>query len=166
MHFTADWVTAIGTALTSIAAIGGLIIAWVQLGKLREQIRQSSEQDKRRNTLEACQRYETDTLLKEAMRSLWQASDSGTDYTKLNDPHVFDALTLLNYFEGIATGVLKDIYIEEMVRDYLGTSVNKAVEALIFGRSGSGWKATKPLCQETEFPILCRLYERWNTTRD
>jgi hypothetical protein len=156
------WVTAIGTAVAAVAAVGASIIAWVQLDKLREQIRQSSEQDRRRNTLEACQRFERDDLLKEAMKNVWEASDGGTDYTKLTAACSFDVLTLLNYFDGIAIGIIERVYIDEMARDYLEDSLNKAVKALILGESGDGWKASKPFFPEKEFASLCKLYHTWN----
>jgi len=134
----------------------------VQLVKLRDQIRQSSEQDRRRNTLEVCQRLERDSLLKEARKHLWDASDGGTDYTKLNATHSFDVSTLLNYFQDFAIGIAERVYIEEMAREYLEASLNKAVKALIFGESGDGWKASKSFFPEEDFASLGKLYRAWN----
>jgi len=156
------WVTAIGTAVAAAAAVGAAAIAWVQLEKLRDQIRQSSDLDRRRNTLDACQRFEKDELLKQAMKNLWQATDSGTDYRKLTATNDFDVLTVLNYFDGLAIGIAERVYVEEMARDFLEDSLNKAVRALIYGESGEGWKASKPIFPEKDFAILVKLYRAWN----
>ena len=156
------WVTAIATAVGSLATIGTAIIAWVQLDKVGEQIRQASDQDRRSHTLDACQRYEKDVLLKRAMRNLFRATHNGTDYTRLTGEHVFDALTILNYLDGIAMGIEQNVYIETMAKDYLDSTVAKAVKALIRGESGEGWKAEKAFISAEDFVPLCNLYDRWN----
>ncbi len=156
------WVTAIATAIGSAATIGTAIIAWVQLAKLGAQIRQASEQDRRGHTLDACQRFEKDILLKRAMRNLFRATDNGTDYTKLTEENVFDALTILNYLDGIAMGIEQNVYIEQLARDYLESTVHKAVKAIIKGEPGEGWKASKKLVSAEDFVPLCNLYAKWN----
>jgi hypothetical protein len=156
------WVTAIGTAVAAAAAVGAAMIALVQLKKLRDQIKQSSDLDRRRNTLDACQRFEKDELLHQAMKSLWKTTNRGTDYTKLTSENDFDVLTVLNYFEGIAIGIAERVYKEKMARDYLEDSLTKAVRALIYGQSGDGWKAERPIFPDKNFPVLAKLYRAWN----
>jgi hypothetical protein len=156
------WVTAIATAVGSAATIGAAIIAWVQLDKVGEQIRQASEADRRSHTLEACQRFEKDILLKRAMRNLYRATHNGSDYSKLGDDHEFDALTVLNYLDGIAMGIEQRVYIEAMAKDYLDDTVQKAVKALILGESGDGWKSDKKFIDAKYFVPLCDMYKRWN----
>lgn len=160
---TDQWTIAVATAVGSAAAIGTAIIAWVQLEKLGEQIRQASEQERRGRTLDACQRFEKDILLKRAMRNLFRATDNGSDYTKLKEEHVFDALTILNYLDGIAMGIEQNVYIEQLAKDYLENTVQKAVRAIMKGESGDGWKADKILVPERDFVPLVKLYNRWNT---
>lgn len=157
-----NWVTAISTAVSAVATIALVFVALVQLGGLKQQIRQASDQERRRNTLEACQRFEKDPLVKRAMKNLWDATGYGADYTKLTDRNLFDALTLLNYLLGIAVGIEQNVYIEKMARDSLEPVVHKAVKSLIKGESGPGWKAaTPPLVTDVHFDSLCRLYDRW-----
>ena len=67
--------------------------------------------------------------IKAASENLWQASNHGTDYTKLTEANKFDAITLLNYLEGVAIGIFQNIYVEQMTRDYLQEIVRKAVKA-------------------------------------
>ena len=140
-----DWIIAIGTAVAALASVLLLIVAIVQLRGLRDQIKQATDQERRRNTLAAIQRVEGDAPIKGARGKLWEASDNGTDYTKLTSAHEFDAVTLLNYLEGVAIGIEQDIYVEKMAKDYLKEIVHKAFSALIKGESGDGWKATTPM---------------------
>ena len=159
-----DWVTAIGTAVTAAATVVLFVVALVQLRGLREQITQAADQERRRNTLEVIDRAESDPLIKAASANLWQASNHGTDYTKLTEANKFDAITLLNYLEGMAIGIFQNIYVEQMARDYLQEIVRKAVKALIRGESGDGWKATHEMFSCSEFAILCQLYDKWFPT--
>jgi len=158
-----DWITAIGTAMSAIASIVLFIVAIVQLRGLRYQIEQAANQESRRNTLEVIQRAESDAVIQQARARLWVASNNGTDYTKLTDADQFDAITLLNYLEGLAVGIFQNVYVEGMARDYLQEVVRKAVKALIKGESGDGWKATTGLFQCSDFSMLCQLYDRWFT---
>jgi hypothetical protein len=170
-----EWVTAIATAVSAVTAVVLVYVAIKQLSGLRDQlhglkeqiqathlqITNSAELDKRRNTLEAIQRYEKDPIVHGAMKSIWDATANGTDYTKLTDSQKFHAFVLLNYLDGIAVGIHQDVYIEQMVKDYLQLSVHKAVKALIKGHSGDGWKAEKSIAPESGYKPLCALHDKW-----
>jgi hypothetical protein len=156
-----NWVTAISTAISAGATIALVFAAIVQLDGLKQQIKQASDQDRRRNTLEACQRFEKDPLVKLAMKNLWEATEFGTDYRKLTAENLFDALTLLNYLLGIAVGVEQKVYLEQMTKDFLEPVVYKAVKALIKGEDGTGWKVTKSFVPAADFVSLCKLYDQW-----
>ena len=59
-------------------------------------------------------RYTSDPIVHEASRRVWQASEKGTDYrNKGIDIH--DVLVYLNYLEGIAVGIERALFIEEIV---------------------------------------------------
>jgi hypothetical protein len=170
-----EWVTAIGTAIAALAAVASALIsailtgiAYFQLRDIRKQIelaakqnKSSADQERRRNTLIAIQRFENDPLLKQAMKNLWVATDNGKDYTQLDEEHRFDVITILNYFEGIACGILQEVYIEEMARDYLHGPVGKAVKAFIIGESGDGWKSDKGVFPPAHFESLMKVYATW-----
>ena len=156
-----DWIIAISSGISAGATIALAWIAKVQLGGLKKQIKQAAEQDSRRNTLEACQRFEKDPIIKDARKMLWAVTNNGTDYTILTDEHKFNALTLLNYFQGLAIGIEQNVYIEQMVKDFLQEHLEKEVKALIKGESGKGWNATKNLCNAVDFDALCKLYDKW-----
>lgn len=156
-----DWIIATSSGISAGATIALAWIAIVQLGGLKKQIKQAAEQDRRRNTLEACQRFEKDPI-REARKTLWGATNNGTDYTRLQDEHKFAAFTLLVYFQGLAIGIEQDVYIEQMVKDFLQEHLEKEVKALIKCESGNAWKATKPsLFKEDDFGTLCKLCDKW-----
>ena len=140
-----NWIIVISSFISAGATIALVWIAIVQLGGIKEQIKQDSNQDRRRNTLEACQRFEKDPIIKDAMKRLWNVTVNGTDYTKLTDEYKFEALTLLNYLQSLAIGIKQKVYLEEMVKDFLQERVEKEVKVLIKGESGKGWNATKTL---------------------
>ena len=96
------------------------------------------------------------------MRNLRRASQNGTDYTNIQDEHRLDCITVLNYLDGVAVGVEQKVYIEEMAKDYLEAIVHKAVQALVKGESGEGWKAGRPIATQAQFPTLYALHERWS----
>lgn len=136
----AGWVTAISTVVLAIAA-------WVQLPLIARQMRSLAEQlrlsrDAERNaerrlreweTLKACQQYDFDSVLDGATQRIWEASEQGRNYrSSAINPR--DMICVLNYFDGLAVGIEQNLYIEEVVRDHLGTVVNHAV--INFIRSG------------------------------
>lgn len=94
-------IIAISSAFSACATIVLARIALVQLRGLKEQIKRAAEQDRRRNTLEACQRFEK-IPIREARKTLWGVTTNGTDYTKLQDENKFAAFELLVYFQGLA----------------------------------------------------------------
>jgi hypothetical protein len=98
-------------ALQGVALCATAFIAWYQIGALRRD-------QKAWKTLEACERYESDEVLTEALKVLRDARDSGR--LKENPrPFRMEASTLLNYLEGIATGQAQGFYNQDIVRDHL-----------------------------------------------
>ena len=137
-------VDAVFTGLTAIASCVLAYVAWVQLPliarqveALSEQIRLSREAEvnaerrvKEWETLKACRAYDLDPVLDEATKRIWIASDNGKNYasTKIDER---DVIILLNYLDGLATGIEQKLYIESVLRDHLGQDVKKAVESFI-----------------------------------
>lgn len=154
-------ITAAGAIIGGIATVSLAIIAYVQLRGLKSQLRIQREQEQTRLTLEACTRYETNPLLKAAMKRIWQASGGGKNYKLLTDAHLFDVITILNYLDGIATGVSRGIYSETDVRLQLKPIIEKCVSALLLGENREGRWSGKILDQPEHYEALMNLYRRW-----
>ena len=135
------------TAFAAVSALGTVVLAYVawrqlplivkQVEALSEQIKLSREAEdnaERRlrewETLKACRAYELDPVLDEATKRIWQASDNGQNYRSPNID-TRDVIILLNYLDGLATGIEQKLYIEEVVRDHMGQDFRKAVECFI-----------------------------------
>jgi hypothetical protein len=96
-------VLAIGTVLLAAATAGLVFAAFKQLPLLTAQIKMARESEIEINTITACGKYDTDPVLYEIHRRIWENSDKGTKYSRETiDQH--DAIVMLNYLDGIAIG--------------------------------------------------------------
>lgn len=145
-------------AVVIAASAGGLI------GQLRRNVQAlgaATEARRRDRTLEAVRRYETDPQLREAIRSNYEKTNQGTDYTLLDESDRFNIITVLNYFDGIACGIEQGLLIEPLIKDYLQFVLDKNVCALLRGQSGPTWEAATPLVEPDNYSVLLQLHERW-----
>ncbi|HEX2206072.1 MAG TPA: hypothetical protein VHG93_00200 [Longimicrobium sp.] len=154
-------ITAAGAIIGGIATVSLALIAYVQLRGLKSQLRIQREQEQTRLTLEACTRYETNPLLKGAMKRVWQASGHGKNDQALTDAHLFDVITILNYRDGIAAGVKRGIYSETDVRLQLKDIVEKCVSALLLGETREERWSGKRVDRPEHYAALMELYTRW-----
>ena len=164
---TEDW-QIVSAVSATLAALGTLALAWIaiyQLGHLRAQIAESIETERRRHTLEVCGRYENNERLREAMKAIWEKSNCGSDYTRLDKSDHFHALTILNYLSGVACGIEQGLIIEPLAKDYLQSTVDKSVKAFIRGESGPGWKSERSLISPDGFESLVRVQEAWSSNK-
>lgn len=102
----------IWVAIQAIAsAILVLVGAW--------QILAIRRQNKHLRTLEAVEVYDRDPIIDMCARNLFAARRNG-EWEK--DPSQFriEVTTILNYLDGIATGIEQNLYVESIVRDHLG----------------------------------------------
>ena len=106
MDFGVFWaaVAAIGTVATAL-------VAWYQIGALKRQ-QQGWE------TLKACDRYDTDPVIDAALNKLRDHRNSGT---LASNPMAvrLEITTVLNYLDGVATGIAQGLYDERIARDHL-----------------------------------------------
>jgi hypothetical protein len=143
----------IADLVSAVAAIAVAVAAWIQLPLisaqvrgLAEQIRLSREADvharqraKEWETIKICERYNFDPVIEAATQRSWAASDGGRDYRK---PGVDqrDLIIVLNYLDGVATGVRQELYIEGLVKDHIGflfdDSVTKYIESGVIDKKG------------------------------
>lgn len=143
--------TAIGTIVLAFGAIIQLHFLSRQLTKLTEQIdlARSSDQtaaeglaeqirltrdaehraairSQEWETLKACQRYDFDPVLEQATARIALTAGHLRDYSRLAKEDR-DVVCLLNYLDGLATGIAQKLYIEDMVRDHLAPVFDHAV---------------------------------------
>ncbi|MFT5470866.1 MAG: hypothetical protein ACI8UO_005997 [Verrucomicrobiales bacterium] len=163
-----QWVAALAAGITAILFLLLLIVIAVQLGGLKKQVklavdhtRVNAEAQRRRATVEAVRRYESDPILRESIQKLWAKTAQGTDYTLLDGDDEFQVITVLNYFDGIANGIEQGVLVEGIVKDYLRVVLSKNVKALLKGQSGDTWVSDGPAAPEEGFEVLVKLYTRW-----
>lgn len=109
---TTDWMTAWATIATAVATFGLVGVAWYQLGAI-------SKNQKEWETLKACERYDSDPILDRVLCVLRDARNSGELFSAPVSKYSLEYRTVLNYFEGLATGVEQGFYIETIVRDHM-----------------------------------------------
>jgi hypothetical protein len=133
----ASWITALATCAVAVIAWRQLPLIARQVEALAEQIRVSrvaNEDAERRarewETLKACQLYDVDPVIDGATLRIWEASCQGTNYLR---PEVQrrDIICLLNYLDGLATGIEQKLFIEAIIRDHLGAVFDHAVRSFI-----------------------------------
>lgn len=165
---TPEWITAFSAALSAFALLLLALFATAKLGTVAKQLSKTADQigsalhsQREQRTLEAVRRYETDPELRTTIRIIYEKTEQNTDYTLLDDSDRFHVLTLLNYYDGIASGIEQGIYIEALVKDYLGFVLDKTVRALLRGESGNGWDAGQPIVPTDNYEALLGLQQRW-----
>ncbi|MEM7014260.1 MAG: hypothetical protein AAF585_22595 [Verrucomicrobiota bacterium] len=170
-----SWVAALAACATALLVFLIMLIVAAQLGGIKKQLqagvkhsRENAEAQRRRATVEAVRRYETDPQLRGAIQAIWAKTKQGTDYTTLQEADEFHVITVLNYFDGIASGIQQGVLVEDIAKDQLNYVLDKAVKALIKGQSGDTWIAEQSLVTEDNYETLLQLQNRWelqeNTT--
>jgi len=162
------WVLALAVVLVACSIVFLALVTAITAGGLARQLRRAigslsvaTEMRKRDRTLEAVRRYETDPQLREAIRSNYEKTNQGTDYTLLDESDRFNIITILNYFDGIACGIEQGLLSEPLIKDYLQFVLDKNVRALLRGQSGPDWEAGTPLVEPDNYTVLLDLHERW-----
>lgn len=152
-HWTA--VTGIATVALTIATAALAIVAWYQIGAARAEAEAARAESKRTRTLEIVSRYDHDPVLDRALRRLARARDSKALYTATMQYRT-DIVAVMNYFESIAIGLHQDIFIVEMVRDYMEPIFRSHIEEIekekLFEKIGSN---------PNDFEYICALNDRW-----
>jgi hypothetical protein len=154
--------------ITALSALSAVVIAFFQLKKMNAQILLGITRDKMRTSYEVCTRYENDTILNDAKKTLWQASKNGTDYSSLGIEHKYEIIGILNYLDGIACGIHNDIYDDKMVRHYLWPVFKKYVNVFILGKDEESYVASNKNVRfsKQEVPFLIDKYNQWSAMPD
>jgi hypothetical protein len=152
-------ITGIGTVALTLATVGLAAVAWYQIAAARTEAISARAEAKRTRTLEVVSRYDHDPVLDRALRRMARARDSRQlfDNTRL---YRTDIVAIMNYFESIAIGLQQDIYIAEMVRDYMESIVRSHIDEIekekIFDKIGS---------DPDDFEHICALNKRWKKSQ-
>lgn len=164
-----SWVAALAACATTVLVFLIMIIVAAQLGGIKTQLkagvkhsRENAEAQRRRATVEAVRRYETDPQLRGAIQAIWAKTKQGTDYTPLQEGDEFHVITVLNYFDGIASGIEQGVLVEDIAKDQLRFVLDKAVKAMLKGQSGDTWIAETPLAPDENYETLLKLQNRWS----
>ena len=158
MDWTLFW-AAVSAGLTALSAGGSIataVVASRQLSLLARQSRDAHIQERGWRTLAACERYESDPVLDRCLRNIFSAKQS---MLWLENPAALriDVTTILNYLDGIATGIEQRLYVTEIVRDQLEPIVKWHV-----GEYLEPAKAKAIGIDPAEFPRLIAICEQWS----
>lgn len=140
-----------GAVCSAVAGISGIALVAVGAWQI------SAARDERRGweTLKACERYDTDPILDLCSRNLKTAKASGDLHIDA-EKYSIDAISLLNYLEGIAAGVEDGLYVESIAKKHMQTIVKGLIERYI-----SSEVATKMKIFPDEYSLLLELHRRW-----
>jgi hypothetical protein len=147
---------ALATVALAIPTIFLAIAAWKQLPLLRSQLKalgqqitdaqaaatqQAEAQRKAReaeewryieaNTLRACEKYFSNLVIHAATRKVFAGTYNGTKYDKATFKFQHELITVLNYLNGIGTGVEEGIFSGEIVKDHMPNTITKVVDVII-----------------------------------
>ena len=139
----------------AIAAIFAVIYAIKTIEQSKVQVGAALDDAKKWKTIEACERYDTDAVLDQALRNLRKAILSGglKKYPKKYKP---DMVTVLNYLDGIAIGVSQGVLVEEIVKDQI-----RSIFVTHFEEFMDSGLAEKAGIKKTNYMHLCELVEKW-----
>jgi hypothetical protein len=152
----ADAVTAIAAVLTALFTLLIALIAWRQLS--------SSDFNQRKwATLQACDRYDSDPEISKAARVFYRLVNKRDDYwwylpQTLGEIEV-DGVTLLNYFDSIAIGVLGELYVGRIVHDHLFGIMKSRIEFICSGEAPQ--LESLRACLDDDFTTVMYLYKWW-----
>lgn len=152
----ADSVTAIAAVATAVFTFFIVLTAWIQLSS-------SVSNQRKWATLQACDRYDSDPEISKAARIFYRLANKRDDYwwylpQTLGELEV-DGITLLNYFDSIAIGVLGELYVGRIVYDHLFGIIQKRIEFICDG--GVPQLENLRSCLDQDFSTVMYLYKWW-----
>jgi hypothetical protein len=157
--FFATALLAVVTAFIAVAATKQLPLLARQLAALNQQLTISQAaataadaRHKETETLRVCFLFELNPVLNEKLSRLSIASKEGTEYSNKAAFRMDDILSVLNFLDGVATGVLEEFYHPDIVKDHLGPDIDKMVRFYIKGGVHIG---------EDGYEKLLQLHERF-----
>lgn len=163
-NFIIENLNAIFLGLTTFATISIAFIAYFQLNQISKQIEIQGDRERKWNTINTCEKFDTDPSISSHSEAIFTASNNGKDYTSLESVER-NVICYLNYLESIAIGVSQKVYIEDIVYDHFHNIIYKSVKSLILGENGAidgkDWVSGNPVVDKESYSSLCSIYEKW-----
>jgi hypothetical protein len=127
-----EWLSAAAESITALVAVCAAWIAYYQLGELVKERKIARNRERQWRTIDACQGYINSEILERSKTRIWEARNKGQN-ERIPDARSVkrDATFILNYLDGIATGVKQEVYLKKIVRDNLDVIVKMAVHDFI-----------------------------------
>ena len=96
------------------------------------------------DTLHVCTLYDYDPTLHACCQRIWSCSDSGKVYD-LSSVSKHDIITVANYLDGIAIGVLQRLYSAKIAKDHIGLTMQKFANIVLIQTFGNtqGYESLK-----------------------
>jgi hypothetical protein len=155
----AESITAGATAALAFLTLIIVIFGWQQIRGIQRQVNEAREESRKWKTLEICQAYEQNACVEGAARRVYEAEASKQLDKK---PRIYgrDAITLLNYLDGVAIGVRQGLYIEDLARDHLKEIVSANVKRfLLCGKPESFG------IDDRDYQFLLAMHGQWNAQK-
>jgi hypothetical protein len=112
-----------------------------------------------RETLSACERYDSDGVITQCLRSLKQGEDSGEIALKPT-AYSLDLITILNYFEGIAIGISQGLYDKKVAKDHLEPIIAYYVDKYMSSEAQRHFSIDAP----SDYNRLIALHNEWRAS--
>ena len=143
------WI-AIGTIGLFFATVGLAFVGWYQIGHLRREA-------KKWRTIEACEVYDRDPILHASLKEMRKYRLQKRSGIIPTDDIKVEVISVLNYLDGIAIGVIEGLYLEKIVKDHLGSIMASHVEDHLSSPDAKSFFEV----QEKNFEHLVSLNKKW-----
>ncbi len=136
-----------------------MIFGWQQIKCIWRKINETKEENRKWKTLEVCQAYEQNPCIEGAARRVYESKKIGE---LAKDPKRFgrDAITLLNYLDGVAIGVRQGLYIEDLARDHLKEIVSANVTRFLLCGKPESFEI-----DDRDYQFLLAMHSQWNAQK-
>jgi hypothetical protein len=125
----------------------------------RKQLQQARDESRKWKTLEVCQAYEQNPCIEGSARRVYESCQSGE---LAKNPKTFgrDAITLLNYLDGVAIGVSQGLYIENLAKDHLKEIVSANVKRFLLDGKPELFGI-----DDRDYQFLLAMHSQWNAQK-
>lgn len=137
-------------AITAFATTLTALVAYIQIRSFRRQ-------ERGWRSLAVCERYDSDETLYRTARRLREAVSNRQCICSNPLDYQFDAMQMLNYFDGIAIGIAQRLYVEKIIRAHLEGIMQFHCEDLLSPAVMQMMRYT-----DKHWPHLLELRQRWN----
>ena len=145
--------------MQGVALCAAIVVGWYQIRALRREAEERWENERAWSTLKACEKYDTDLVLTNALIKLRDARNVGLLLKNPRD-YSLEMTTILNYLEGMIIGIEQGFYKEEIVRDHMEPIIRDHVREFL-----SGAAREVMVDKDDNFSRLTQKLTSWTETR-